>query len=785
MSLAPNFEMAAEYLRLLAPGVQRFSFQSYTDNKEKRETYSKNGARDPAACVMHGTLDECLPALTNLSAAGAGIFVTVNETNLRGRKGSDVVRVRACYVDLDGSPPSVLRRLKLRPHLVVQTSPERYHSYWLVSGAPLDQFSKTQKRLIELMESDRSVHDLSRVMRLPGFPHQKDPTRPFLVTAAIVEEGPPYEDLRFQAALAQAEAIFGAGTGRGAGSARPDMTQGYPDGHRTPELTRRAGYCLGPDKMTEEETLAACLAWNKYNTPPLPEEKVAATVASIARAEARKSSSADSHDETAAQAREPSQREKLVSIGLSADLWHDEEGNPYATVDMAGHKESFRLNGSKFRQWLTREYGKRNEMEIDGQKCPSAPSTQALNEAINALGAKAVSGDEHRPTVRVAGHDGNIYLDLGTPDWSVVEISAEGWHVVSSAPVRFIRPPGMRPLPVPARGGNIKELAPFLNIATASDFVLIVSWLLAALRPTGPYSVLIINGEQGSGKTICCRILRRLIDPNAAELRNELRDERDMLLAAKNGWVVALDNLSYVRNDLSDAICRIASKGGFATRALYTNDEEFLIEVCRPVLLNGIPPLASRADLADRAIICVLPTMNTTSYRTEEELWSEFDLTAPLILGGLLDGVSGALRDYKSIELNHRCRMMDFARWAEAGCRALGLTAGTFEAAYVANRSTATEDALDADPVGAAVIKLIAREAEFRGTATELLTALENYVLPAQRDRRWPKDATRLGGHLRRLAPLLRARQIEIEFDERSRDAARNRLIVVKCVGPK
>ena len=101
---------------------------------------------------------------------------------------------------------------------------------------------------------------------------------------------------------------------------------------------------------------------------------------------------------------------------------------------------------------------------------------------------------------------------------------------------------GFRPLPVPVKGGTIGELNSFLNLATRWDFVLIVSWLLAVLRPAGPYAVLIINGEQGAGKTLACRVLRRLIDPNSAELRTDTRNERDLLLAAKNGWIVALDN---------------------------------------------------------------------------------------------------------------------------------------------------------------------------------------------------------------------------------------------------
>jgi putative DNA primase/helicase len=484
-------------------------------------------------------------------------------------------------------------------------------------------------------------------------------------------------------------------------------------------------------------------------------------------------------------ARDVTQREKLVLIGLDADLWHDKDSNAFARVTVSQHQENFAMKSTAFRGWLTHQYGERYPMKIAGRACPSAPSTQALSEAINALSAKAARGTEHQAAVRVGGHGGLIYLDLGTPEWGAVEIAPEGWRIIDVAPVRFIRPPGFRALPVPVKGGKISELGRFLNVTSRNDFILVVSWLLAALRPTGPYPILVINGEQGAGKTLACPVLRRLIDPNGAELRTDTRDERDLLLAARNSWVVALDNLSYVRNDLSDAICRIATKGAFATRALYTNDEEFFLEVCRPVLLKGIPPLASRADLADRAIVWVLPTMPDDKRRSEEEFWVDFEGAAPRILGALLDGASGALRLRPSIQLKHSCRMMDFAKWAEASCQALGLPPGLFEDAYSHNRSSASEDALDADPVATAVIDFMSDKLEFVGTATELLSKLEALISPSQRDRRWPKDATRLSSHLRRLPPLLRPRGIEIDFGKRSADAARKRHLVIKKVGPK
>src|SRR3974390_1571032 len=154
-------------------------------------------------------------------------------------------------------------------------------------------------------------------------------------------------------------------------------------------------------------------------------------------------------------------------------------------------------------------------------------------------------------------------------------------------PVRFRRTPGMLPLPVPERGGSIETLRSFLNLPSGDGFVLIVAWLLAALRAGGPYPLLAISGEQGSAKTVLSKLLKALIDPNAAPVRALSREEREVLIAANNGHLVAFDNLSGLPHWLSDALCRLATGGSFAVRQLYTDDEEGLFEESPPILLNG------------------------------------------------------------------------------------------------------------------------------------------------------------------------------------------------------
>jgi hypothetical protein len=154
----------------------------------------------------------------------------------------------------------------------------------------------------------------------------------------------------------------------------------------------------------------------------------------------------------------------------------------------------------------------------------------------------------------------------------------------------------MLPLPVPERGGSIEALRPFLNISNQHEFVLIVAWLLAALRPTGPYPLLAISGEQGSAKTVLSKLLRGLLDPNVAPVRALPRDERELMIAANNGHLLGFDNLYGLSPWLSDGLCRLASGGSFAVRQLYTNDEEVLFKVARPTLLNGIEDVIDRPD---------------------------------------------------------------------------------------------------------------------------------------------------------------------------------------------
>src|SRR5262249_18533708 len=213
--------------------------------------------------------------------------------------------------------------------------------------------------------------------------------------------------------------------------------------------------------------------------------------------------------------------------------------------------------------------------------------------------------------------------------------------------------------------------------------------------------------EQGSAKSTLARVLRKLIDPNKVVLRRPPRDERDLMITATNSWIVALDNLSYLSPWLSDGLCTLATGGGFGTRELYQDQEEILFDATRPIVVNGIEEIATRADFVDRALLVKLPEIPEERRRDEEQFWTHFDAAAPALLGALLDVVVGGLRRLPEVHLTRQPRLADFARFIAACEEALHWPAASFLATYEAQRRESASSVLEASPVATALCKFM------------------------------------------------------------------------------
>lgn len=490
------------------------------------------------------------------------------------------------------------------------------------------------------------------------------------------------------------------------------------------------------------------------------EAHAAALVASAAPFEAPAKEKREKTEAKPRRARVP-QRDTLTSLATDAILWRGPDYEAFATIPIKDHRENWPIRSQMFARWLAaRAY------EASG----AAPGAQALEDARRVLEARAVSeGQEQAPWRRIGARADKLYIDLSDAEWRAVEIDAMGWRIVNGDGLPFIRSPRMRRLCVPERGGSINDLRPFVNVESDADFYLLIAWLVGALRERGPFPILVLNGQQGTGKSLLSRLLRSLIDPTSPAIQGPPKDEAALIVTAQNCHLLTLDNLSFVDPVISDALCRLATGSGFAVRKLHTDSEENVFDGARPIMVNGIPTLAERADLAERAITIKLVPISEDARRTESEIDAAWEEARPRIFGALCGALSVALANIESTKLARAPRMADFARWIVAAEPGLDWDPGTFEAAYKINRQESVDLSFESDLVAVAVRDFVEKlDSEgiksWEGTATELLAALDAMVSEKIRNtRRWPKLPSSLGNDLERSAPALRLKRIFVE----------------------
>ena len=465
--------------------------------------------------------------------------------------------------------------------------------------------------------------------------------------------------------------------------------------------------------------------------------------------------------------------QRLVELVLDtgAELWHTPDCEPYLSVKVGGHLEHIALRGQAASQWLRGLcYAVRSGW---------VPDNGAVVSALEVLQSKAIySGDEHQVHVRVAGGDGGrIYLDLADKEGRAVEVTPASWSVINDPPVRFRRPAGLRPIPEPRRGGSVMDLQPLVNIDDTDDFRLLVSALLNAFFPTGPYPVVIFGSQHGTAKSTAEKMVRSIIDPSTAPLMSAPRNNHELVIAASNSWVLALDNLNRLPPWLSDAICQLATGGGFRTRQLYSDQDEVIFNVQRPVVLNGIDDVATRPDLLDRAIVLGLPPIADGRRMTEAALWREFEKVQPGVLGALLDVLVVVQRDVEKVKERNLPRMADFARRSIAAAKPLGWKPADFRRAYTDNRRDVDALALESSPVAEGLIKFMEVKGHWCGISAELFTELNNVPHLAERPPGWPKTPKGLSSEITRIEPNLKAEGVEVI---RLRRKAGRREIVIR-----
>jgi hypothetical protein len=421
------------------------------------------------------------------------------------------------------------------------------------------------------------------------------------------------------------------------------------------------------------------------------------------------------------------QAHALLYHARAATPFFAQNGEPCATIPSS--IESVRvlpLRSADFRDWLTANYYAEYE---------AAPSSLALRAALRTLEARAQFGDSPAQKVDYRiGFEGDpfapskILLDLTNPAGEILEITSQGWSTTDNLHCSFRQSPGMLPLPapqapIPDHGPSLAQLFRLSTVAESRTLF----FLTSALRPTGPYPVLVLRGPASSGKSTFARALRTLIDPSSAPLRRIPATDRELLHLALHNWILAFDHVHRIPIKLCEALCAVAS-GVACETAQPDYRSSALAQIARPIILiapldEAQPPWTPPRSLSARSLTVDLPPL--TAARPEAAVWFEFESLRAPMLATLAGAVSSALRHIREIglsdgALSHVSRFPDSVAWAAAAAPALGLT----PTAIVEAVSDPESMWLGVDPLRDTLYTLLRAHPAWSGDSATLLTEL-------------------------------------------------------------
>lgn len=537
----------------------------------------------------------------------------------------------------------------------------------------------------------------------------------------------------------------------------PSLLSGVDEGSRNNSAASVIGKLLKrfPEEEWESEAWHHLLNWNSQNKSPLPEDELRATFESIKKKQLSSNEEGrDKNTPVALQLVEEIKKEKIV-------FFHTPHKEGFAAIKGDG-QQVLKLRSRAFKQYIAHHIYKNYGRII---------SADTINNIIQLLEGKAVfDGKEYELYVRIAQYGDAIWYDIG--NGSVVHIDKSGWRTSSTPPILFKRFPHQRVQVIPIPGGNIDDLCNFVNLQNEDEKLLFIVYTVACFIPNFPHPLLVFYGPQGAGKTTPLRLIKSLVDPSVLKTLTAPDTLREFVQLASHHHFLFLDNLSSIRDWLSDALARACTGDGFTKRELFSDDDDVIYSFQRTIGLNGINLVVQKADLLDRSMLIGLERIPKEKRREEQEFWKEFKKLKPGILGAIFDCVVLALIEYPDISLPSHPRMADFARWGCAIARALGHEDQDFLDAYYRNINSQNDAAIEASPVGIALLDFMDDLDEWEGTASDLLGELEEKAEKLKintKAREWPKDPSWLTRRIQLIHSNLADQGIIVVRDDKSR----------------
>ena len=442
-----------------------------------------------------------------------------------------------------------------------------------------------------------------------------------------------------------------------------------------------------------------------------------------------------------------------------AELFRDQYKEPWACIPSGEHQDIVKVRGRFLRRWLAGQFWK--------AKSKAAPS-ETIRAAMNVLEAKAVfDGKQHPLHVRLAWDGDDLWYDLMP---KAVRITKDGWEIENRPPILFQHYAGQKPQLPPRRGGRIADVLGYVNLPGESvkeERLLFLVQLIAYAVPNIPRPICVATGTKGNAKTTLGRIIQEHADPTEEDVLTFPDSPREFVQTMAHRHFVTFDNLSALPKWGSDALCRAVTGAGFTKRELFSDDEDILYSFRRGIAINSISGVARASDLLDRCLIYSLPELEI--HEQETDFWARFEVDKPLLLGGLFDALSAAIRIKKTMpRVKTTARMADFAVWGMAITEALGYRREDFLGPLARNAYLIQKEAVQASYVAVCLLKLLEdhQEEGVEGTPTHLLKEVKRVAPEARVDEKsLPRNAVWFSRKLKEVCKDLRAYGWEVSED--------------------
>lgn len=472
------------------------------------------------------------------------------------------------------------------------------------------------------------------------------------------------------------------------------------------------------------------------------------------------------------------------------------QGIPFMEITLEDNtKTVLKINSSETESYFINLGWKNDEKTVSNKN-----NLLRIKDELNAK--CIISNNKKEVNLRAAGSMDRVEIDLCNSNREIVVIEKGKAPFITKDPQNsFMRLLKQSEIPQPVfQELDLEFFKSLFNFEKDSDWLLILAYILKSLTPnSGPSPFLIFEGGQGTGKTTATSIIRRLIDPTEPPVISPPKKEDDIRVQANSSYLMAYDNLSYMTGEIADAFCRVSTGGGMTTRKLYSDDEELVYSIQRPLIFNGIEEISERPDFLDRAILIKTKHLIQKNRKSFSELWDSFKLREKNLVGGVYLLLSKVLEILPSVTHENLPRMSDFARFGIAMEKALNLSNGTFMKIYKSHNEDKVFNAFNSDDLCISIDKLMRSEREwevsgnynklcdsgFVGTANELIDLLKQEEGSFYRSdfskvgSNLPRTPRQLKARLARVKPLLDLMGIEM-FDLPRRSNARNFVITYK-----